>query len=400
MYRLTREQLLSDLYEAYYKTRKHKRNKPYQLRFEKNLDENLEKLCDELYGRTYKMRPSSCFIIPRKREVFSYEFRDRVVQHLYYNYTYRMFERTFIKDSYGCIKGRGTHYGISRLEQHIRKESQNYKVPCYVMKMDIRSYFLSVNRQKLFEICLKNLNKISYHKVSKHRKELWKDVVDMEFVSWLTTVLVLQNPVKDCKIIGNTEDWNVLPYEKSMFHTPEGCGIPMGNITSQLFANVYLNELDHFMKRTLKCRHYGRYVDDFYVVSADRGWLFSIIPEIKEYLSKELGLKFHEGKLKIASVWQGIEFLGAWLKPHRIYIARDTVQRIENNLHQLANAEMGSRAALCRKWSASLNSYCGLFSHWCNYNLRRRVFLAEPNFGKYGVFNIGFTKYFAVSQFF
>ena len=125
--KLTREQLLADLYEAYYAARKHKRNKPYQLRFEERLEENLEELCDALYTRTYRPLPSSCFIIsePKKREVFAAEFRDRVVHHLYYNYTYRMYERTFIHDTYSCIKGRGTHYGIRRLERHIRRESLN-----------------------------------------------------------------------------------------------------------------------------------------------------------------------------------------------------------------------------------------------------------------------------------
>ncbi|MBP3354007.1 MAG: RNA-directed DNA polymerase, partial [Bacteroidales bacterium] len=99
-YKLTKEQLLADLYQAYYAARKHKRNKPYQLRFEANLDNNLKELCDELYNRRYKARPSTCFIIsdPKKREVFAADFRDRIVHHLYYNYTHEIYERTFICD--------------------------------------------------------------------------------------------------------------------------------------------------------------------------------------------------------------------------------------------------------------------------------------------------------------
>ena len=388
MYSLTREQLLSDLYEAYYGARKHKRNKPYQLRFEENLEENLNTLCDELYTRTYRPLPSSCFIItdPKKREVFAAEFRDRIVHHLYYNYTYKMFERTFITDTYSCLKGRGTHYGVSRLEQHIRKESRNYKVPCYVMKMDIRGYFMNINRQKLLEISLRSLNKMSYHRISRHRQERWRDVVDMEFIGWLTREIVLLNPIIDCNIIGKPEEWDDLPYDKSLYHTPEGCGLPIGNLTSQLFSNVYLNVLDQFMKRELHCEHYGRYVDDFYVVGRDKSWLLSIVAKIKMFLRTELGLTFHDGKLKITSVWHGTEFLGAWLKPHRIYISRNTVVRIKAKLHNLAQSARG-------KWYASLNSYCGVLSHWRNYNLRRRLLLAEPVFGKYGVFNIGYTRY-------
>ena len=111
---LTREQLYEDLHKAYLDARRHKRNRPYQLRFEAHLEENLESLCDVLWNRTYQPLPSDCFIItdPKRREVFAAHFRDRIVHHLYFNYTHEMFERTFIEDSYSCIKGRGTHYGI------------------------------------------------------------------------------------------------------------------------------------------------------------------------------------------------------------------------------------------------------------------------------------------------
>jgi len=109
MYRLTREQLLLDLHQAYYDARRHKRNKPYQQRFERDAERNLETLCDELLQRNYQPEPSTCFVItdPKKREVFAAQFRDRIVHHLYYNYVHEMLERTFIRDSYSCIKQRG-----------------------------------------------------------------------------------------------------------------------------------------------------------------------------------------------------------------------------------------------------------------------------------------------------
>lgn len=108
--RLTRERLLADLRQAYFDARRHKRNKPYQQRFERNWEGNLEVLCDELLERRYRPRPSSCFIItdPKQREVFAADFRDRIVHHLYYNYAHTLFERTFIADTYSCIRGRGT----------------------------------------------------------------------------------------------------------------------------------------------------------------------------------------------------------------------------------------------------------------------------------------------------
>lgn len=139
---MTRDELLNDLRQAYLDARRRKRNKPYQQRFEANLESNLESLCDALWNRTYKPLPSDCFIVtdPKRREVFAAHFRDRIVHHLYFNYTHELFERTFIQDSYSCIKGRGTHFGIHRLRQHILQESRNYTRNCYVLKMDIRGY--------------------------------------------------------------------------------------------------------------------------------------------------------------------------------------------------------------------------------------------------------------------
>ncbi len=250
---------------------------------------------------------------------------------------------------------------------------------------------MHINREKLLEICLKSLDKMSFHKVSKHRNERWRDVVDIEFVGWLTREIVLLNPIIDCKIIGKPEEWADLPYDKSLYHTPEGCGLPIGNLTSQLFSNVYLNVLDQFMKRTLKCRHYGRYVDDFYVVGGDKSWMLSIVAKIKMFLQMELGLTFHDGKLKITSVWHGAEFLGAWLKPHRIYASRATVVRIRAKLRHLARQARS-------KWYASLNSYCGVLSHWNNYRLRKRLLLENHAFTQYGVFNMEFTRYNQMRQ--
>lgn len=148
-YRLTYGQLLADLHTAYLDARWHKRQKPYQLHFESHAEENLTALCDELWQRSYQPRRSSCFVItdPKQREVFAAQFRDRIVHHLYFNYTHELFERTFIADSYSCIRNRGTHYGIRRLESHILKESQNYSLPCYVLKMDIKGYFMHIDRR-------------------------------------------------------------------------------------------------------------------------------------------------------------------------------------------------------------------------------------------------------------
>lgn len=365
---LSREQLLADLYQAYYDARRHKRNKPYQLRFEADLERNLNTLCDELYNRTYKPYPSTCFIItdPKKREVFAADFRDRIVHHLYYNYTHELYERTFIYDSYSCIRDRGTHFGIARLEQHIRQESQHYTVPCYVLKMDISGYFMHINRQLLLSICLATLERMSVHRILKHVPTTWQEVLDMDFVRYLTIEIVLLNPIEDCRLHGSEEEWADLPKSKSLFYSPAGCGLPIGNLTSQLFSNVYLNVLDQYVKRKLRCRHYGRYVDDFYVVSADKEHLFEVAEQVKEMLLMQLDLEINDGKTKVLSIWHGVDFLGAYVKPHRQYASRQMVVRMREKLRLLPKYD-------AQHVQASLQSYEGLLSHGKNFRLWQSV---------------------------
>ena len=365
---LSREQLLADLYQAYYDARRHKRNKPYQLRFEADLERNLNALCDELYNRTYKPYPSTCFIItdPKKREVFAADFRDRIVHHLYYNYTHELYERTFIYDSYSCIRDRGTHFGIARLEQHIRQESQHYTVPCYVLKMDISGYFMHINRQLLLSICLATLERMSVHRILKHVPTTWQQVLDMDFVRYLTIEIVLLNPIEDCRLHGSEEEWADLPKSKSLFYSPAGCGLPIGNLTSQLFSNVYLNVLDQYLKRKLRCRHYGRYVDDFYVVSADKEYLFEVAERVKEMLLMRLHLEINDGKTKVLSVWHGVDFLGAYVKPHRQYASRQMVMRMREKLRLLPKYD-------AQHVQASLQSYEGLLSHGKNFLLWQNI---------------------------
>lgn len=184
--------------------------------------------------RTYKPLPSRCFIIehPKKREVFAAQFRDRVVHHLYYNYTHELFERTFIQDTYSCIKNRGTHYGIKRLTSHIRKESNNYTVPCYIMKLDIRGYFMHINRSILLQIAERSIQKMLSHRINKRCPKTWGDILDVDFVLWLTKEMIMLDPRINCEIIGSTKNWEGLDESKSLFNTDSSCGIPIGNLTS------------------------------------------------------------------------------------------------------------------------------------------------------------------------
>lgn len=376
-YTLTREALLMDLYVAFLCAKRHKGNQPYVIRFEKHLMENLAELRDALWDRTYKPAPSSCFIIerPKKREVFAAQFRDRVVHHLYYNYTHEIYERTFIADSYSCVPERGTHYGINRLASHIRKASHNYTQKCYVMKLDIRGYFMHIDRQRLLDIATATLQKMAQK----------TDGIDIDFLLWLTREIILLDPNENCHIVGSEEDWIGLDPAKSMRFVNSGKGMPIGNLTSQLFSNVYLNVFDQFMKRELHCKHYGRYVDDAYVVSTDKAWLLSLVPDVQRFLSERLGLSLHMGKLIVTDIKYGVEFLGAFVKPYRTYASNDCLRRMERNIR---NMHTNDADAVYR----SVNSFLGVLCHHKTYHIRRAMFL-KKKFMKVSTFNRDMTLF-------
>lgn len=383
---LTREKFLRLLYIAFYDARRHKAKMSYVLRFEENLKQNLEELCDDLLSRNYKPLPSKCFLVfrPKKREVFAAQFRDRVVHHLYYNMTHELFERTFIADTYSCIPGRGTHLGVERMRDHMRRESLNWHQRTYVMKLDIRGYFMHINRQRLMEIATRSIICMSHHRISKHSSETWADRLDIDFVLWLTREIVMLDPAENCEIVGDEHDWDDLDPAKSLFKTNDGCGLPIGNLTSQLYSNVYLNEFDQFMKRELGCKRYGRYVDDAYVVSADKDWLLSIIPRVCEFLQQQLMLDLHMGKLEVCEVHQGAEFLGAYVKPYRTYMSNQSLRRMRKSVSELnlSNHDKAQR---------SINSFLGVLMHLATFNIRREMFFSLK-FLRIGVLNRDITK--------
>jgi len=141
---IDKDKITLDLFQAYFDARKNKRNTINALAFEKHLEANLFALTNEIIEHKYTPKPSICFVVdkPVKREIFAADFRDRVVHHFIYNYVSLIFEKTFINDSYSCRKGKGTHYGIKRIDHFIRSCSQNYSKDCYILKLDIKGYFM------------------------------------------------------------------------------------------------------------------------------------------------------------------------------------------------------------------------------------------------------------------
>lgn len=356
---------LSDFYSAYADCRKNKRNTCNALAFEIDYERNLQDLYEEVNSARYAPLRSMAFIIKRpvQREVFAADFRDRIIHHLLILKLNDEFERSFIYDSYACRIGKGAHFAIRRADHFIRSCSQNYSKDCYVLKLDISGFFMSINRNLLWE------------RLSKFVEEQY-DGRDILVIKYLLNKTVMSDPTKNCYIKGSWRDWNGLPRTKSLFYSKKNCGLPIGNLTSQVFANFYMNPFDHFMKHDLHLRYYGRYVDDMIIVHEDIEYLKSIIPRIRNFLKNELGLSLHPNKIYLQHYSKGVKFLGCVIKPHRIYIAN----RTKGNLHEAVerfNNQMSilpywSRMSLLQNFRSSMNSYLGILQHYDTYNIRKK----------------------------
>jgi RNA-directed DNA polymerase len=361
---IDKQKLTLDLFKAYFDARKNKRNTINALVFEKHLEANIFALADDIAARKYQPKPSICFIVnkPVKREIFAADFRDRVVHHLIYNYISPIFEKTFINDSYSCRVGKGTHYGIKRIDHFIRSCSENYSKDCYVLKLDIKGYFMAMDKTILFEK-IKN-------ELQKQKQKLYFDYF---LAIYLIETTIFNDPKKNCIVKGNKSDWEGLPKTKSLFHTQPNCGLPIGNLTSQLFGNIYMSEFDHWVKQTCSIHYYGRYVDDFILISNDKSYLKLLLPKIIYFLESKLKLTLHPNKIYLQHFSKGISYLGTVIKPHRIYIANRTKGNFYNALelqNQKLNKTEVSKNDLIQ-FRSSINSYLGILKHYKTYKLRR-----------------------------
>ncbi|HNX10754.1 MAG TPA: RNA-directed DNA polymerase [bacterium] len=360
------DKLLVDLFQAYYDARRYKRNTMSALNFEINLEQNIFELYREIKNNTYQISPSLAFIIfdPVQREIIASPFRDRVVHHLVFNYINPILENLFISDSYSCRQGKGISYGVKRVAHFVRSSSQNYRVDNYILKLDISGYFMSINQSVLYD---KVENYLLRHNVDYP--------FDLKLISALLKRIVFHDYIKDCVIRGGKTNWKKLPRNKSLFFTPPGFGLPIGNLTSQLFSNVYLNDFDHYIKRTLKFKYYGRYVDDLIIIDGSKERLQIAMAKIAEYLSTNLNLKIHPRKIYLQPYAKGVNFLGGIIKPHRIYVRHRTKTSFyrsatkANNI--LKNVDVERKAL--RKILSSFNSYLGVFGQYQTYNLRRKI---------------------------
>lgn len=283
-----------NLEKAYKNCKKHKSLKLNTLSFEYRLLDELMSLEDELKSKTYTPSRSICFLCssPKLREVFAATFRDRVIHHLIIDIIEPFYEKRFIFDTYNNRLNKGTHKGVQRLQHFIRANPKGY-----YLQLDIKGFFYNLNKDILFNTLKQDIKK---EKIS------YKDKDD---VLWLLKTIIYHNPTKNYHFKGNRKTLKSLPEHKSLFKLPENIGLPIGNITSQFFANVYLNKFDHFIKRELKCKYYLRYVDDFILIDNSKENLLILKEKIEHYLKNNLNLSLREDS-KLKNVKEGVDFLG------------------------------------------------------------------------------------------
>ncbi|MDP3918352.1 MAG: reverse transcriptase/maturase family protein [Nanoarchaeota archaeon] len=280
-----------NLKKAFKKARKRKTLKPYVIEFEKNLETNLLQLRTELILHIYRPKPLETFILrdPKTRKISKSSFRDRVVHHALCNIIEPVLDKPFIYDSYSNRIGKGAFKAINRFEYFSRKVTKNHKKNAFLLKADIKQYF--------------------------------------EYVEHKVLISIIKNKISDPRII-----WLIKIILANYISKKENKGMPLGNLTSQFFANVYLNELDQFIKHKLRIKYYIRYVDDFIILDNSYKVLEDYKIKIDEFLKLKLKLELHPQKSKIVSIKKGVEFLGMRIFPYHKLLKKRNLKKFQRKL--------------------------------------------------------------------
>lgn len=310
------------LYDAYLKARRGKTHRGEVAKFTYNLEGELLKLQNELENQSYETGRYRNFVIfePKRREISALPFRDRIVHHAVCAVIEPIFEKTFISDSFACRKGKGTHAGILRMQNFIEKTGENF----YALKCDISKYFQSINHEIL-------------------KKIIRRKIAD-EKLLWLID-----------SIIDSSEN-----------------GVPIGNLTSQLFANIYLSKLDEYIKYELKVRYYIRYMDDFVLLDNSKKFLQDVRGKLEIFLVS-ISLSCHKRKTTVFPIILGIDFLG-----YRIYIdyrlaRKSTVQRFINRTKKKI-VKYENNLISHDKLMESFNSWESYMNHGDTYALKKNLY--------------------------
>lgn len=316
----------NNLYLAYKKARKHKTKKHYVINFETNLHQNLRKLRLELLFHVYKPKPLINFTIrdPKTRKISKSDFIDRIVHHAVCNILEPIYQKIFIYDSFANQKGKGTLIAIKRFNKFKRKVSKNNTNLIYILKCDIKKYFETVDHEILLNIIKKSI---------KDEKVIW----------------LIKQILNNYNLGGGARKK----------------GMPLGNLTSQFFANVYLNELDYFVKHKLRIKYYIRYVDDFVILHENKAILEQYKKEISKFLINNLRLNLHPEKSKIKQLNQGIDFLGFRLFYYHKLLKKRNLKHFKSNLFD-PNQEYN-------KLYLRLEGFLAYSKHASTFKLRKRL---------------------------
>lgn len=358
---LTRKEelFLKDLLKAYIDARKHKRSTDDAHIFEEHGMWNLMLLFIDIIEETYEPSRGIAFITyyPVTREIFAAPFRDRIVHHLLYNASYEWWDKRLIYDSYSCRVSKGTLFGIRRAEKMMRQVTRNFTVTATVAKFDLQGFFMSLKRIKLSERVKWGLDRQFMHKGWRYRK-----------LKFLWYQIIMDDPVRGVYRRGGEAEWkrSGLADSKSLFKQPPGQGIVIGNLSSQLLSNIFLDVFDRFVKYQLKYKHYGRYVDDFFIMvpSTKKDQLLKDVKAMERFLA-EMGLTLHPKKRTIQNVDKGFEFLGVVIYPRRTVAGK----RFKEHFYDAAQeVMMGIRG------TESLVSYLGYLKHIKGKKLAKKIF--------------------------
>ena len=306
---------MENLCEAWQEFIRGKRNKKDVQSFMLRLGDELVELHDDLVNGRYVHGPYAHFRIndPKPREIHKATVRDRLLHHAIHRKLYPYFSELFISDSFSCQKGKGMHRALGRFETLARKVSRNNTRTCWILKCDIRKFFANVDHEILMDI-------------------LGRRIADRRLFTLLEDIIL-------------------------SFTASPGKGIPLGNLTSQLFANVYLNELDQYVKQDLRMKRYIRYADDFVFISHDRDELLRCLSEVAIFLPRLLRLDLHPDKVFIKTLAAGVDFLG-WIHfPHHRVLRTKTKRRMLRRLRSSPKHE-------------SLQSYLGIVKHGDAFGLK------------------------------
>lgn len=328
-----------NLLHASKKARKGKRYKASTARFEYDLEGNIFKIMEILKHKRYEPGPYYDFYIhdPKKRIISAAPYFDRVIHHALINVIEPILGRSFIYDTYACIKGKGTHKAVQRYRAFQEKNR-------YVLKCDIKKYFQSIDHEILYQMVLKRI---------KCRDTLWL--------------------VK--KIIGSRESNKEIEYfpgDDLFSPLKRNKGIPIGNLTSQFFANLYLNDFDHFVKEDLKAGFYIRYCDDFVLFGNSKSRLNHLKSEITAYL-ETLRLRLHGNKSRIYRTSDGVDFLGYRIFPDHMRVRKSIVKRYRKRLRKMVSGYREGKIDLAGI-NRSIQSWIGHVGHADSYHLRKEVF--------------------------